>query len=456
MTLIEELEKLVCLENRGQRGRCFESFLSALLKEEGFHVTHNPACSPRLQVDLFARRAQTGFLVEAKWLGRPLSTAHILTVKERVRRTPQDVFACVFSISGYQEGAVREACSDRDIEIILFNELEIRRIATGDLSFEGLLNDKRGVLRTYADMWFYDPIVETHPSERSRSGPDVIHLGDRTQTWLLCTTTPMESIFRNEYLGFSGRYGGPVFSLHVYLDLRTVSGLQRFMRMARRELGLANEGSFAIHQGAAGWFGFGVENFITAVEAQESRYAELKWDRYHHSEELGFVDRLERGGLFGLSLRQSTGGDKNLYTSEVEVLLPGLPVDMDGIKRFCDLTRRTEEATLEIVNEDPVKTQHFTPRVQAEPVATIVSDSSGQQWVSGLVIKNPFYRKAVRLAESTSLDQPFSRLREQELLLCALRSWHKVDDRLPRYELLFAEGCWIAHYATFWIVCDWG
>jgi hypothetical protein len=119
MALFEELEKLVCLENRSERGKRFETFLSAMLKEEGFHVTHNPACSPNLQVDLFARRGQINFLVEAKWLGRPLSTAHILTVMERVRRTPQDVFACVFSMSDYQAGAIREACSDRELEIVL-------------------------------------------------------------------------------------------------------------------------------------------------------------------------------------------------------------------------------------------------------------------------------------------------------------------------------------------------
>ena len=128
---------------------------------------------------------------------------------------------------------------------------------------------------------------------------------------------------------------------------------------------------------------------------------------------------------------------------------------MEGIKRFCDLTRHREEATLEIVNETPVKGLHFTPRIGVEPVATIVSRSNREKWVSGLIIKNPFYRKADPPIKPESLDQPFWLLREQEILLCTLRSWHRVGDRMQRYELVLAQGCWIAGYATFWIVCDW-
>jgi hypothetical protein len=158
--------------------------------------------------------------------------------------------------------------------------------------------------------------------------------------------------------------------------------------MARRELRLANEGAFAVHQGDAGWFGFGVENFLPTVENQRSRYAELQWDRYHHSEELGYVDHMEGGGLFGVSLRQSTRGGNNLHSSGAEILIPGLPIDMEGIRNFCHLTRNPG-ASLEVVNGDPVKKRRFPTKTEVEPVASIVSDSNGQKWVSGLVIKKP-------------------------------------------------------------------
>ncbi len=86
----------------------------------------------------------------------------------------------------------------------------------------------------------------------------------------------------------------------------------------------ANDGSFAIHQQRVGWFGFGGDNFIEAIRSQQSRYAELNWERYHHSEELAYMDRIETGGVFGLSSRQSTGTKHDLHTTEIEVLLPGI------------------------------------------------------------------------------------------------------------------------------------
>jgi len=357
-------------------------------------------------------------------------------------------------MSGYSDEAVREFCKDRSQEIILFNGREVRGVATGEISFDELLGEKRDALRTYAHAWFWDGAADSVRSSHMRSGPDVIQLRNERKNWLLCTTGDNDLLFCNEGLDFRARHRGAVFSLYLRLDLRTVADLQRILRAAERQLGLKNEGSFSIHQRDVGWFGFGVENFITAVENQRSRYTELNWDSYHHSEELGYIDRIETGGLFCLSSRQATSAKNHLHTSEIEILIPGIPVEMDRVRRFCHLTGNPE-AMLETVGEYPIKFRGFAPKVEVKPVATIVSHSQGEEWASGLVVKNPFLRRTPPFAEAGSVKEPFWLLSRHELLFCSLRSWHNPSVQMDHYELSFVEGGWVGNYPAFWLVCDW-
>jgi hypothetical protein len=454
MSLREELDDLDRCKDTHERGKRFEGFLQHLLTEEGFGVTRNARATPPLQTDLFARRGRTYFLVEAKWLRKRLDVGHVPAVRDRLGYVTQDVFGCVFSMSGYSERAVQEFCRDRTREIILFNGQEIRGVVAGDLSFEELLAEKRDSLRTHADMWFWDWEGEGPPWARSRSGPDVIQLGNQTRKWLLCSTGRNDLVFSNESLDFAGRYRGAVLSLFMRLDLRSVPDLRRLLRIAESQLGLANEGSFAIHQRDAGWFGFGAASFLTAVESRERRYRELGWDTYHHSEELGYLDRMQTGGIFSLSSRQSTGGTNHLHATEIELLMPGIPVEMDRIRRFCRLMRNPE-AILENVGDYPVKKNGFRPETVVEPVAVIVSASNSERWASGLVVKNPFLNRKAPLAEPDSTKEPFWLLSKQELLFCALRNWHRPDVLMDRYELSLIEGGWIGNYPVFWILCDW-
>ena len=215
---------------------------------------------------------------------------------------------------------------------------------------------------------------------------------------------------------------------------------------------VADEGSFAIHQRTAGWYGFGLDHLISAVRGQKSRYQELKWPDYHHSEEIAYIDRLEHGGLMCLTSRQSTGKD-HLHSTYIEIFLPGIPVDMSSIRRLCALTHNST-AILASVNENPVKTLTFRPKIEVEAEATIVSHSNGREWVSGVIVKNPFLKIGFPSGDNPPVRSPFTLLTKHDFIVCALPHWHGPG-LMERYHLRYAEACWIEHIPGFYIACDW-
>jgi len=117
-------------------------------------------------------------------------------------------------------------------------------------------------------------------------------------------TSHNDIVFSNELLDCMGRRGDSLFSLELQLDISEIADLRRVLDLLKKQIGLSGQGSFAIHQGHVGWFGFGFESFLSAVTDQKARYDELNWDSYHHSEELAYLDRSDNGGLMCLSSRQ--------------------------------------------------------------------------------------------------------------------------------------------------------
>lgn len=249
---------------------------------------------------------------------------------------------------------------------------------------------------------------------------------------------------------------GSLFSLRLQLGIREIPDLERTLKLLRKKLGLSGQGSFAIHQGSMGWYGFGFQTFLTAVKEQKARYDELKWKSYHHSEELAYADRLDGGGLICVSSRQGTGQGNHLHSSDAEVYFPGIPVQMSSIRELCALTGN-DEAFLEMVKRRPLQTVNFRPWIKVEPVAAILSDTDGR-WTSGVVIKNPFLKSPMPV-DAQDDEEPVDQLKRMiptcEFLFCALRQWHKSDRLMDEYELCSVEGCWIAHYYAMHVVCDW-
>jgi len=143
---------------------------------------------------------------------------YVSAVRERLRLTPPDVFACVFSMSGYGVGALEEIRRERNREIILFDGKEIRGLAAGDLSFTELLVRKREAFRTHADTYFTPWVAEDRGTKHLRSSEDVIQFRGQLKKWMVSGTGDNDILFANEGLDFAGRYD----SSAVSLDLRLI------------------------------------------------------------------------------------------------------------------------------------------------------------------------------------------------------------------------------------------
>jgi hypothetical protein len=454
MNLSEDLNDLEREDDPHRRGKRFETFLAQMLEREGFDVTHNPKSAQPLQTDLMARREQTFFIIEAKWTKKRIDVGVISSVQSRLTRVPADVFACVFSMAGFSDKSVQEVCGKRNQEIILFNGIEIRGIVDGRISFAELLSDKRNELRTNATAFLSEDQIPEAPRSHLRAAPDIFQVGTQHSNWMRSGTNHNDFVFSNELLDCTGRRMDSLFSLELQLRISEIADLERSLNFLQKQLGLSGQGSFAIHQGNVGWFGFGFQTFLSAAKEQKTRYDELKWNSYHHSEELAYLDSLDDGGLMCVSTRQGTGEGDHLHSTRVEIFSPGLPVDNSSIRHLCRVTKNPE-AQWEIVRENPFKMLRFHPRVQVEPVATIVSDSDGRRWASGLVVRNPFLKSAVPSDEEDSVAELQRMIPSSEFLFCALRHWHNPNDRMDRYEICSAEGLWIARYYALHIVCDW-
>jgi hypothetical protein len=75
--------------------------------------------------------------------------------------------------------------------------------------------------------------------------------------------------------------------------------------------------------------------------------------------------------------------------------------------------------------------------------------------VSGLIVKNPFYGKKPPRREKSSSDGPLNFLSNNEYLLCSMKQWHVLGNRNVKYELRFAEACWVENIPVMHIACDW-
>ena len=452
-SLHDELNALKSETHPYKRAKRFEVFLGHLLETDSLRVTHDPKTAKPRQTDLVASGDGDFFLVEAKWTKKKTGIDDIAQVRHRLSLVPSDMFACVFSIGGFSQTAVEEVRRDKSRQIYLFNENEMRAIVTGSPTFQELLAKKKEFFRIRGSVFLLDEVLPDAPAYALRDEPDVFQVGGSPVPWLRNQTGLNEIIFSTELLDFSGTHDGSIFSLELRPDIDNLHDLRRTFNVIKNLFGLSGQGPFSIHQSGEGWHGFGLESFLSAAARQQDRYDELNWERYHHSEELGYLDRLEDGGLICITTRQSTGTN-DLHSTFLEIYFPGVPIDSSSIRRLCKITRQ-EGQYLELVRRDPVSSTNGRLGIKVQPVGTIVSIIQGRPTVSGLIAENPFQHDPPPSVDDDEFATMLTLLRECRYLVCSLRDWHNPGRLMDTYRLSSIEACWIEHFCAFHIVCNW-
>jgi hypothetical protein len=78
-----------------------------------------------VNLTLMAVRDEKHFLIEAKWKKSKMGSTEIDDLRVRLKRTPQTVIGCIFSMSAFRSEAITEIKSDRSKEILVFSADEL-------------------------------------------------------------------------------------------------------------------------------------------------------------------------------------------------------------------------------------------------------------------------------------------------------------------------------------------
>jgi hypothetical protein len=453
-TLLENFERLLDSHSPQERGYLFESLLSQLLHSNGFRVHRNAKTAKPRQTDLIAEYSGKYFLIETKWTKKPLGSNDVDDLRKRIDRVPPDVIGCLFSMSDFAKPAIDEVLRDRTREILLFDSREIYSMFSSRISFWSLVEKKRTQLRTHASIWFYPIQTKTGALEVSETLPEpsiFVGRAGNNAPWVTKSSDRTEVVFSHDMAYVDNSMGGNCIGFRVNLDIGSINDLQHALALSVRHFGLSGNGSYSIHQLPYAWHGFGLKSFLQAVGSWRDRYAAVGLESFHHSEELAFFHQLQPGMLC-VNARQRVSENSFVHGAEMQIFLPGIPVDMQPFHAFCrDLDLWSGH--FESLGETSTETITFYDRIPLKVSSLVISVDDVEESISGAVVKNPFYKKMVKFKDDQS--QSTSYVSQQELIFCAFRDWLPASFKPGTLVLKSLEATRIGQSPILRPVCTW-
>jgi len=445
--LLREFEALLDSRQKHQRGRDFEKLLVKLLHRDGFVARLNAGVAKPRQTDIYAKRFHEEYIIEAKWHDAPIDVSDKDSLKIRLDRVPSHLSGILFSMSGFTESAILDVENRREREIFLIDDYETYFLFSGKLGLAELLKRKRDFLRAQGKILFY----KEEETEREAWGDSLelpvteesIEINGKTSRSFAAHTCLGEFVFSSSIPDASwNQVGGPVVDFLIRVPGGTPESLRKMFGWLHQQFRLSGLGTFSIQQTNVSWFGIGVTEFIEELARQESRYRESGLKEIHHSEEVSYFDRFKEGflALHGRS-RSDSGGE--VYSAELLIRLPGVPVDS---RPYIELAEAAGEEQPYFIQPSygNVYTKRLEKRIPVKPLARIVNRSDDREpLVRGLVVENPFFNKPED-AKKLLRDEysPLDQLSRISVLFCTLSQWHGVEDVVDEYYLRSIDASW--------------
>ncbi len=463
MNFREKFGEIYQIKNRAARGREFEKFLRDFFRENNYDVNLNPHTARPRQSDLLVSAGGASILIEAKWQKRKTDISDVDDLRNRLRRTPPDIIGALFSMSGFTRDAINSVENDITREVLLFSPNEVMSLKNYEIAIDKLIERKRDYLRANRTVWFYadnEKIKTSHKLESSRLA--FFQKGNSSRSVASESSDMIDCLFAQDIPDTTwGSYSQQ--SALLALDLRdnNFRYIEQILSLIDEQFGLSDNGSYSIRQWNVSWFGFGALNFLQDAKDWRNRYERNPPEHVHHSESLAYFDSFESGWMC-LSFQQTIDPNEKInsiiHHGELLIQLPGIPLDFSMLKKFCREIDN-QEAQFEFTLYHKIFSRRLRKPRKLEVVAEIVQKDDYEEdsrYVAGLVVKNPFFKKKGFPKElMTDNDLYLDNLTKLEFLVCDLRDWYELGDRIDAFDLFKLEAMQVGETLIMHPVCTW-
>jgi hypothetical protein len=375
----------------------------------------------------------------------------------RLLRTPAGIVGCAFSVAGINQsaaGIIEEKRSQR--EIVAFAPDEICAIFEGRVSLLNLLEKKREMLRREGRAWFTPPVEADLPRASLLDLPyskDRISLGGKSPRDFYSRSKDRDAFVYAKSIPET-RFNGPDTALRLRLANGSITKLATILHSLNTCFGLASDAVFTIHQTGGMWTGFGVRDLLTALPRWRSRYDSVGVRDPHYSEEVILFSPCGDG--WALFTAQHITESGTYHYCEVEIRLPGIPVDPTPCRMFCDAVGASPAFFTAPAEADYRKTIFYrgkAPRLR--PVGLVIDRHNGDNWATGLIVENPFRTENVKVGRGDDLREIARDLRGPDHLYVRLSQHHLAEDVVDYYEVTDVEAITLAPRPIIEIRANW-
>jgi Restriction endonuclease len=457
-TLAETYEELAAERNAQARGIAFEALVARLFEQARFKVDVNPRTARPRQSDLLAHSGRDTYLVETKWTKAKATVADVDSLFRRLDDTPPSIVGVLVSVSGFTKTAINRVEAQRSRPLVLINgqELEYLWLEPGEL--RRLLSRKQRHLLAHARMAF--GVEERAEQARGLVDSPLIFVwpdGKRTSS-LVCSGDFDQFVFALDLPDIDwahGKTGG--IELDVPLELDDEESLIDLVA-ALAEIGfVSTHGHWSIQQSSVNWHGFGAAALARALRGRAERYAPLV--EAHHTEQVIYHDVCE-GGFYVITADIAARRPHAALHSQLSLQLEGQPVVGSTLDDLLEVARADPPLFMRTRLKDSVEGGRF--RRESRPAVQVRGyvvqppqlGEEDEEWVSGLVMANPFVGRGDEQPEGTPDWWP-PQLAESEVLICSLRSWHPLAEPRESYHLERAEWAETAEALVMRLIGNW-
>jgi Holliday junction resolvase len=462
-SLSSRLHGIEQLGSAVRRGRQLEHLVADLFRQLHFEVRINPGTARPRQTDVLASKAGEVYLIECKWRSDKTNVDDIDSLRSRLRRTNGGVVGILISFNGFSGSVLFNVEHHREQPVLLISGDELRR-ATGRMeTFADLLWRKKDALLTDGRVILDEPVTKHARSKRT-----ILTLPDAGSSFLTSAG------LRTSVVECGGSFSGMLFARElddidwvpanghgVTLDVTPPARNERELldvvaKLA--DLGWAtSDASWSIQQTTRNWHGMGTAAFAEHLPRWKHR---ATTSGAHHSEQICYFDRCD-GGFYTLTASVAAHRSRRTLAPILSFQFQGIPLDTGPLLQLCRSVgiheglyfRPRSEPSLRRYRDGKALATDVTP-IHLITSQEATPDRSGERWVTGVVIANPFHMANGHEGPSLPPEIP-SQVRESEHLICALAHHHPRDGRKLSYDLVRLEGTSTSDALVICPVVDW-